>query len=334
VKKNLSMLLALMLLGFGAVACGDDDDDNDNDNGNNDLECEADDDCEDDEVCNGDNECEADAEPEPEPDPNPQPDPNPEVDPCEDVECEEGEVCVDGECEVAGDECEDVCDEVSACPELLDACGEVLTGAVNAQCKEACADPDGRGQILAAAGLPCGVVADLALDGFGIKNACTPECAEYCDRVDDACGGQDVGFDPNSEVECRLACNEYATNGNLDDRAGDSVQCRIYHASVAQEVAADVHCPHAGVTGADVCANEPPSACETYCAIMGSNCADTFADNEACIAACDPVPADGDNGDATGETVQCLSFHAFIAELDDANCIEADPATTTNCVNE
>jgi hypothetical protein len=80
------------------------------------------------------------------------------------------------------------------------------------------------------------------------QGICGNTCVSYCAIMLSACAG---AF--NSALDCGAAC---ARHTDLDDfnitmQAGDTLQCRVYHASVAVN-APDVHCSHA--KGAAPCA--------------------------------------------------------------------------------
>jgi len=68
-------------------------------------------------------------------------------------------------------------------------------------------------------------------------------------------------------------CNGFSTAGYPGDAAGNTVQCRIYHAGVAGldiTTNAGVHCPHAGPTGGGVCVGAPPTHPTTATAATGT----------------------------------------------------------------
>ncbi|MCC7072988.1 MAG: hypothetical protein IT383_16825 [Deltaproteobacteria bacterium] len=84
--------------------------------------------------------------------------------------------------------------------------------------------------------------------GYTGANQCGTWCQVYCDLMDRNCPNQFTG-----PANCDTACGAFGTNGNIDDATGDTVQCRIFHASVATGDA-DVHCTHASVDStADSC---------------------------------------------------------------------------------
>ncbi len=167
-----------------------------------------------------------------------------------------------------------------------------------------------------------------------------PLCAEYCALTVpvciDAVGADLVGYE--DEAGCLEACAEFSQDGQQGDRNGDTVQCRIFHGVVAQEVGPEFHCIHASVSGEGGCEDRPPSPCDPYCRFMTRNCPETFGgtedDIEVCLDAClDAGLEDGEVGDNTGNTVQCRNFHAALAVTDDALCVQADLEDSEVCVD-
>ncbi|MFT6399296.1 MAG: hypothetical protein ACJAYU_004061 [Bradymonadia bacterium] len=86
---------------------------------------------------------------------------------------------------------------------------------------------------------------------------CGTWCENYCDLALNTCTGDNELF-PDGD-ECLAACGEFSDGGAIDDAAGDTVQCRVYHLGVAGsdgETSAATHCPHGGTDGAGVCTDE------------------------------------------------------------------------------
>ena len=87
--------------------------------------------------------------------------------------------------------------------------------------------------------------------------------------------------------------------------------------------------------GCAVC-EEPVPACETYCTLAETNCADDNAidfGEEGCLATCETWPA-GEAGDTNGNTAQCRIYHADAAAEDAAlHCPHAGPDGGGVCVD-
>jgi len=153
-----------------------------------------------------------------------------------------------------------------------------------------------------------------------------PTCSQYCEVVTTVCG-DDAGLPQYPDREACLAyCSRDAglPAGSLDDTSGNTIGCRIYHATVASQTTPEDHCVHAGPTGDHVCG----TLCENYCHLAQRNCTGTnrlFGDVDDCLGQCAPVPADGQPGDRQGNTIQCRIFYVGLAgqnppDSADANC--------------
>jgi len=105
-----------------------------------------------------------------------------------------------------------------------------------------------------------------------------PTCTEYCTRVTTNCSGLNIQY--TDMAECMSYCGAIAWTPGVDDPAqdGDTLGCRQYHAGAAGSTGMpDVHCPHAGPTGANVCG----TACDVYCDNLEKNCAADSATSTA-----------------------------------------------------
>jgi hypothetical protein len=80
---------------------------------------------------------------------------------------------------------------------------------------------------------------------------CGTECDAYCDVTQLACGTTGTNSQFASTAACLTACAAYATSGTFGDTTGNTIQCRMYHATVAlggDATTKMTHCPHAGET--------------------------------------------------------------------------------------
>jgi hypothetical protein len=153
-----------------------------------------------------------------------------------------------------------------------------------------------------------------------------PTCSQYCEVVTTVCD-EDAGLPQYADRQaCLLYCGRDAgfPPGSLDDTSGNTIGCRIYHATVAAATSPEDHCVHAGPTGHEVCG----TLCENYCHLARRNCtgANRLFDSVAdCLAQCQPVPTGGQPGDQAGNTIQCRMFYLGLAGQDppasaDAHC--------------
>lgn len=152
-------------------------------------------------------------------------------------------------------------------------------------------------------------------------------CAGYCGAVTTACTGPNAQY--SGMDTCMGSCKAFAT-GTADDTAGNTLGCRIYHASVAAKDApsAAMHCTHAGPGGADICGGN----CEGFCTVALDACPTTYADAAACESACAAfdMTEPYDAGDVAGDTFACRLYHLTVATtLPDAHCPHIQPTSAT-----
>jgi len=77
------------------------------------------------------------------------------------------------------------------------------------------------------------------------------DCATYCAAITSACTGANAQY--TDMADCTAYCAQAMwPAGTPGEAAGNTLACRIYHAGVAAGTP-DVHCPHAGPSGAAVC---------------------------------------------------------------------------------
>ncbi len=136
-------------------------------------------------------------------------------------------------------------------------------------------------------------------------------CERYCSLLETNCTELNAQYP--DEATCLRYCADEARLpiGTLDDREGNTVGCRIYHADVAADDP-DLHCPHAGPSGGDVCG----TWCDNYCHLAETACTGELAlypERAACELACIAIPTTGTAGDPSGNTIQCRIYHLGIA---------------------
>ncbi len=148
-----------------------------------------------------------------------------------------------------------------------------------------------------------------------------PTCAAYCSKIQMTCnmasdGGGGTEQYPNVAT-CMTYCSMVAAwpAGMTGDQSGNTVGCRLYHASAAA-ANPTLHCPHAGPTGGNVCG----TWCDNYCQLMAKNCtgANAVYDAATCMTKCATIPTTGNPGDTSGNSVQCRIDHLGFAFADPA----------------
>ena len=147
----------------------------------------------------------------------------------------------------------------------------------------------------------------------------TPTCAAYCDNIDANCAGRPETY--ADRAECMDICMNFGwetgdpvtVSGPAD---GNSIGCRTYHGGAPAGEDADLHCPHAGYTGAATCGDW----CEVYCAAALQVCTGSnalYADMAECMTACSPLDDTADIDVTDGDSVQCRLYHLSAAVLED-----------------
>lgn len=156
-------------------------------------------------------------------------------------------------------------------------------------------------------------------------------CDAYCGVYLDGCA--DHSEYANMQ-DCLDNCAQWPS-GAASDTASDSLGCRLYHATVAASTDPDVHCPHAGPSGAGMCVDPEAPTCDVYCTRYFGNCHDelnAFADMDECMATC-ATWYPGSDADVDGHTIGCHSYHANAAVGDPAtHCPHAGPGGGGVCV--
>jgi hypothetical protein len=158
-------------------------------------------------------------------------------------------------------------------------------------------------------------------------------CMEYCGVYLGAC----VDFtEYANEADCLANCAQWPL-GETSDTEHDSIGCRLYHATVAADTDPEMHCPHAGPSGAGQCItdDEDVPTCAEYCGRFFDNCTgelNVFVDEADCMTQCGTWYP-GTEDDTLGHTVGCHSYHALAAMGDaEVHCPHAAPGGGGMCV--
>jgi hypothetical protein len=181
--------------------------------------------------------------------------------------------------------------------------------------------------LLLAAG--CGGDDDGDDDGTADAGAEAISCTTYCATIKTNCTGANAQY--MSDVHCMASC-EALPVGVAGTTAGNSQQCRGYHANAAAGSAAnaELHCVHAGPGGAGACGTN----CEGFCAIALEECTgatEAFDDAAECATACATFDTAEkyDIGDTSGNTFACRLYHLTVAtELPMPHCAHITTLST------
>jgi len=114
---------------------------------------------------------------------------------------------------------------------------------------------------------------------------CGTPCESYCFFMSSSCWQEfsPAGTATFNNPACLSICQAVYPNTGVNypiDQSGDSVQCRLYHAS-ASWVNAGIHCPHASISGAGVCGTSTTPV-DAFCRLANSTCHGTFVDISDC----------------------------------------------------
>ena len=173
-------------------------------------------------------------------------------------------------------------------------------------------------------------------------NECGTWCENYCHLAIKNCSGEEGYFE--SFNECKAACSQFPSDGEVGQKTGDTVQCRIYHLGSAgdpQSGGAELHCPHGSVEGTGGCEpDEEKDLCESYCQAFDEACPGEVIEGKAydgmqdCLQQCAKLPQDGQPDFPMGNSVQCFAYHVSQAKGDQAkeHCINAIIGNSSYCV--
>jgi hypothetical protein len=156
--------------------------------------------------------------------------------------------------------------------------------------------------------------------GANGKAVCGTACEGYCQLIMGGCTGTNAQF--ANVAQCLNWCATYPTVGAERPYAtgNDTYQCHIYHAQVAVQRGdiADVHCTHAGPTGANVCGTS--HQCRAFCRGQIAACGLTgttngqYASQAACETSCATWTVGSFGASTTsGNTLACRAYHATVA---------------------
>jgi hypothetical protein len=158
------------------------------------------------------------------------------------------------------------------------------------------------------------------------------DCDKYCTDIMTKCTGDQQQY--ADKDSCMGVCAALPAAGMDGDADGNTIQCRIYHTSVAQSDPM-LHCPHAGPSGGGACG----TLCEAFCSVATTTCATEWAQAGECTASCTGWTAAGMDYNATGftagDTTECRLYHLTVAASNATSATTHCPhtiAASTTCM--
>jgi hypothetical protein len=158
-----------------------------------------------------------------------------------------------------------------------------------------------------------------------------PSCTTYCATIMANCTGTHAQY-PDLAA-CQGAC-DYFPVGTGNDTTGDTLGCRVYHASVAKGDP-DTHCQHAGPLGGGQCG---ANHCDGFCDVATGACPTDWPSLDDCRAACMTIADDiaYDASITTGDSLACRMVHLELAtHMPTPNCSQSLATTSPGdpCTN-
>ncbi len=107
----------------------------------------------------------------------------------------------------------------------------------------------------AAQGTPADATMHCPHAGPAGVGLCGSNCEGYCNVMVPTCPGEFSGGMSECLADCEGLPGKDSTAYTVASTTGDTLQCRLYHATVAAESqqTALTHCPHAGMNPTDFC---------------------------------------------------------------------------------
>jgi hypothetical protein len=160
--------------------------------------------------------------------------------------------------------------------------------------------------------------------GGGASSGAT--CASYCTTIMGACTAGNAQY--ATQASCEAACAAFE-QGAAGDQTGDTLECRAYHAGVADTTDPEIHCVHAGPLGVGPTAGNGcgTDACTAFCNVAETVCAGAasydFTSFDDCRTKCQTLDysADFNMNQMAGAVLQCHTYHLSVAAQDGS----ADP---------
>ena len=183
--------------------------------------------------------------------------------------------------------------------------------------------------VLPALVVACSGILDIEERTYDGQSSADPACAQYCAAAMNTCQG-DLALYASIE-SCMGTCSRLPP-GEAGDQSGNTVQCRLQQATLAQQTGEKLsYCRRAGPGGEGTCGTN----CEGFCSIMVPVCgSDWFQSVDDCLAVCAGVPDDHDYSIAVPyeDSIQCRLYHVTSATIATEHCPHA--AGVLKCIKQ
>ncbi|MEW5855201.1 MAG: hypothetical protein AB2A00_40870 [Myxococcota bacterium] len=164
------------------------------------------------------------------------------------------------------------------------------------------------------------------LDGGDGVGGAPQSCTTWCDLIMDGCPGDPPRY--ATRQACEEDCANFPLGGLPGYGSGDTLQCRIVHASTAQEDSGA--CARLQSDEDAFCVD----GCGYYCALMRERCPQIQFSEETCPEACAGFPSGGARGDTSGNTLHCrIHFAELAIPNPQEHCTNAGPVSAGACVD-
>jgi hypothetical protein len=187
---------------------------------------------------------------------------------------------------------------------------------------------------------------NCAAAGPGGDKQCTtfsdnPDCEGYCTIYMAACKTtKDWGFSNFDQCVSRCAAFPRAESFTVaDGDSGDTLACRLHHATLALDDP-DNNCASAGQRPVADCAGSGDPDCDDYCLVNRTACTgeyEVYESTRQCLAVC-KATRKGDRTEDTGgqDTIGCRAYHSYFALMGQPSphCSHSGPAGDGVCSDD
>lgn len=164
------------------------------------------------------------------------------------------------------------------------------------------------------------------------------DCPSYCNEIRSSCTGSNAQYP--DDAHCMATCASFEVGAStVTDSSGNTLGCRIYHASTLARSMPGDHCAAAGPAGGSVTMSTPGACsgddvCESFCTLQIKACGSLeaplfgdprdetgnplfqYRDMESCMTACAAFDKTHAYSTASrGDSLACRLLHATSAAM-------------------